>query len=425
MKRIFNSLELRNKILFQNSSKLTGVPSRTAIQSLCFFAKSKNIELRMRALEKLGGHKSVKVSRCLTHALRHEKNPLILIAAMESAKDLKLRSAINQINDKLVHQSPMVRGYAAITLSAFCGRKICGTLKKRLLTERSSWAKAAFHIALHRAGGKDSINHLIRMLASKQYRVRIFIVNGFNSLNLSTNRARVIAALKQSLKAERTIAVSSAIKRTIRGLTGILVVLFGITAVSSASLSFPADEPMFSSHLSGTVAPLRDANLHQYDRMSRAREVKDPAGNISGYTYDALGRLIKKEVRTPAGDRSITEHAYDPVGNMLSASDGGSRVEFAYDALNRPVKTAQTFGGGTYAITYAYDAVGNRTGMTTPWGEYNYTYDALNRLTSIVDPQGINITFAYDGTVGNISAVIANSPRLFPLPRRVLFENFA
>jgi RHS repeat-associated protein len=109
-----------------------------------------------------------------------------------------------------------------------------------------------------------------------------------------------------------------------------------------------------------------------------------------------FNRLTKEEVRTPAGDRTVTDHAYDPVGNMLSASDGGSRVEFAYDALNRPMKTAQTFGGGTYAITYAYDAVGNRISMTTPWGEYNYTYDALNRLTAIVNPRGINVTFAYD-----------------------------
>ena len=36
-----------------------------------------------------------------------------------------------------------------------------------------------------------------------------------------------------------------------------------------------------------------------------------------------------------------------------------------------------------------------------------------------------NMAFGFFGTVGNISAVIANSPRLFPLPRRVLFENFA
>jgi RHS repeat-associated protein len=148
--------------------------------------------------------------------------------------------------------------------------------------------------------------------------------------------------------------------------------------------------------LADTADPLGRKKAYQYDKMSRAVVVKDPAGNISGYTYDALGRLIKKEVRTPSGDRTVTDHAYDPVGNMLSASDGGSRVEFAYDALNRPVKTAQIFGGGTYTITYAYDAVGNRTGMTTPWGEYTYTYDALNRMTSILNPQGITAAFKYD-----------------------------
>jgi YD repeat-containing protein len=148
--------------------------------------------------------------------------------------------------------------------------------------------------------------------------------------------------------------------------------------------------------LADTADPLGRKNAYQYDKMSRAAAVKDPAGNITDYTYDALGRLIKKEVRTPSGDRTVTGHTYDPVGNMLSASDGESRVELVYDARNRPVKAEQTFGGGNYTISYAYDAVGNRTGMTTPWGEYAYTYDALNRLTSIVNPQGINVNFAYD-----------------------------
>ncbi|HNT78992.1 MAG TPA: hypothetical protein PKH77_28645, partial [Anaerolineae bacterium] len=80
----------------------------------------------------------------------------------------------------------------------------------------------------------------------------------------------------------------------------------------------------------------------------------------------------------------------------LSASNDGSAVRFAYDALDRPAGTTQAFGGGTYTLRYTYDAVGNRTAMSTTWGEYNYTYDALNRVISIVNPQGINVTLAYD-----------------------------
>ena len=148
--------------------------------------------------------------------------------------------------------------------------------------------------------------------------------------------------------------------------------------------------------LSDTANPLGQRKNYGYDKMSRLTGVKDPAGNAAAYTYDALGRLTKKEIWIPSGDRTVTDHAYDPVGNMLSASNDGSTVSFAYDALNRPVKGEQSFGGGSHVITYTYDAVGNRTAMTTPWGKYDYTYDVLNRLTAIINPQNITISFSYD-----------------------------
>jgi len=148
--------------------------------------------------------------------------------------------------------------------------------------------------------------------------------------------------------------------------------------------------------LTDTANPLGQKKAYQYDKMSRVTEVKDPAGNITAYTYDALNRLTKKDIQTPAGERSITDYTYDAVGSLLSASNGSGSVSFVYDALNRVVETAQTLGGKTYTIGYAYDAVGNRVAMATPWGRYSYAYDALNRVTGIVNPQGITVSFGYD-----------------------------
>ena len=148
--------------------------------------------------------------------------------------------------------------------------------------------------------------------------------------------------------------------------------------------------------LTNTANPLGQRKAYEYDKMSRVTEVKDPAGNITTHTYDALNRLTKKDIRTPAGARAATSYTYDAVGNILSASNGGSAVELVYDALNRPVETKQTFAGKTYAINYTYDAVGNRTLTATPWGKYSYTYDVLNRVDSITNPQGIIINFKYD-----------------------------
>jgi len=148
--------------------------------------------------------------------------------------------------------------------------------------------------------------------------------------------------------------------------------------------------------LTNTANPLGQAKAYQYDKMSRVTEVKDPAGNITVHTYDALNRLTRRDIQTPSGEHAVTDYIYDKVGNLLNVSNAGGMVSFTYDALNRPVKTEQLFGGRSYAIAYAYDAVGNRTAMSTPWGKYSYTYDLLNRLAGIVNPQGINVTFGYD-----------------------------
>ena len=165
--------------------------------------------------------------------------------------------------------------------------------------------------------------------------------------------------------------------------------------------------------LTDTANPLGQKKAYQYDKMSRVTEVKDPVGNIASYTFDALSRLTRRDIRTPAGEHSITDYAYDAVGNLLSASNASSSVNFVYDALNRAVETTQAFDGKSHTIGYAFDAVGNRTAMTTPWGEYSYTYDALNRVISIVSPQGIVVSFSYDA-VGRRTkkAVFKSTPEI-------------
>ena len=187
----------------------------------------------------------------------------------------------------------------------------------------------------------------------------------------------------------------------------------GLSAFSYASLPISPTKTVMCGRLTDTSNPLGQKKTYHYDRMSRATEVKDPAGNMTAFTYDALNRLTKKDIQTPAGERSVTDHTYDAVGNLLSASNASSSVSFVYDALNRAVETTQAFAGKSYSISYAYDAVGNRTSMTTPWGKYTYTYDALNRQTGIVNPQGITVNFSYDAVGRRTKKVIfKNAPEI-------------
>ena len=165
--------------------------------------------------------------------------------------------------------------------------------------------------------------------------------------------------------------------------------------------------------LTDTANPLGQKKAYQYDKMSRVTEVKDPAGNVTTLTYDALNRLTRRDIQTPSGEHAVTSYVYDKAGNLLNVSNAGAMVSFTYDALNRPVKTEQLFGGRSYAIAYAYDAVGNLTAMATPLGKYSYTYDLLNRLAGIVNPQGINVTFGYDAVGRRTSKkIFKNAPAL-------------
>jgi len=158
--------------------------------------------------------------------------------------------------------------------------------------------------------------------------------------------------------------------------------------------------------LAGAANPLGQKKAYGYDKLSRVTEVKDPAGNVTAYAYDALHRLTRRELRSPSGERAVTDYSYDAVGNLLKIASGDGAVAYTYDALDRPVETKQTFAGKTYAVAYAYDAVGNRTAMKTPWGDFSYTYDALNRLTGLVNPQGITVGFKYDAAGRRVKKTI-------------------
>jgi len=76
---------------------------------------------------------------------------------------------------------------------------------------------------------------------------------------------------------------------------GILILLLGtgLPGLSRASLPVPTVGPMPYARPSDTVNLLGQRESYQYYKMSRVTEVKDPAGNKTAYTFDALNRLTK------------------------------------------------------------------------------------------------------------------------------------
>jgi RHS repeat-associated protein len=131
----------------------------------------------------------------------------------------------------------------------------------------------------------------------------------------------------------------------------------------------------------------------------------DPAGGVTLYTYDALGRLQSTTTGAaaiggqPALNRTMTT-TYDVHGRVVGVTDAlGNTSTRSYDAFGRLASEADALGNTTL---YSYDALDRlvrvTTGANVP-GEAlstSYTYDAAGRtLTMHADPDGLNLTTTY------------------------------
>ena len=95
---------------------------------------------------------------------------------------------------------------------------------------------------------------------------------------------------------------------------------------------------------------------------------------------DALGNLVT--------------YQYDAASRRVLRIDGrGLLTSYVYDAASR--LTGQQYQDGTRA-TMTYDADSRRTVLSDWTGLYTSAYDQDSRLSSVVNPAGIAITYAYD-----------------------------
>jgi RHS repeat-associated protein len=137
-----------------------------------------------------------------------------------------------------------------------------------------------------------------------------------------------------------------------------------------------------------------------YDANSNVLTRKEPDGNTTTYSYDALNRQVK--MVNAAGDTTVT--SYDPVGNVVQVEAPNQNLtNYAYDPLNRMIR--QTDGNGIVGA-WTYDPVGNL--LQTTDGDNNphsYTYDAINRRVTLTDSLAKSIQYSYDN-VGNLVEVV-------------------
>lgn len=115
------------------------------------------------------------------------------------------------------------------------------------------------------------------------------------------------------------------------------------------------------------------------------------------YTYDSHGQLI----RVSGADES--SYAYDSRGNLLSKTEDGISVQYAYTNAQWPDQVTAVDG-----VELTYDQVGNLTGYGAR--QYNWTRGKL--LESVTDEQG-SYTYTYDADGYRATKVTANGKTTF------------
>ncbi len=198
------------------------------------------------------------------------------------------------------------------------------------------------------------------------------------------------------------------------------------------------------------LTTLTDANLnltsYSYDQLGRLIKETGPLGNITSNTYNVKGNLISK---TDANGNTVTysydgngrllkksypdgteeSFSYDAKGNILTASNKNISYTFTYDLVGRMLSSTDSNGR---TIIYAYDINGNKIQTTYPdnsaisynydnttgrlanitdsdGGTYRYTYDTLGRRTKLTYPSGASANYVYD-TAGRLTNLYHNTP---------------
>lgn len=132
-------------------------------------------------------------------------------------------------------------------------------------------------------------------------------------------------------------------------------------------------------------SPDTGTETRQYRPDGRLSQSTNGNGQVTGYQYDALGRVTGLDHEGDALDIALS---YDQGSNgnnrLTQVSDASGQTGYRYDEQGRVTDWDTTIDGVTFNLSQSYNDAGQRVSLTYPSGaNVAYQYDASGRLTGI------------------------------------------
>ncbi len=161
-----------------------------------------------------------------------------------------------------------------------------------------------------------------------------------------------------------------------------------------------------------------------YNKMRQLTQIADGAGNLTDFSYDALGH--RKLIRDGDSPRNDTTFAYDELDRLIATNASGLVTDFRYDAAGNVTRVEDP---KDQATVYGYDPLSRLTSVAPPVAgtAVSYGYDSRGRLSRITNARGHALDHFYApwgglervDTYGNVSDANAATSRL----RRVSYTH--
>jgi YD repeat-containing protein len=134
------------------------------------------------------------------------------------------------------------------------------------------------------------------------------------------------------------------------------------------------------------------ATVYAYNADDTINSVTDARGASATYSYNNRHLVTGITYSAPSGitPTSNVSYGYDAAGNRTSMTDGSGSTAYAYDQLSRMTSETRTItGAGSYALSYGYNLGNELTSITDPFGtQVSYAYDSTGRTISLTSSGG-------------------------------------